>query len=303
MKRALVSGASGFVGRHFSTRLERTGWDVTGFDIRDRLTPHDAVDWFATDDQRYDLLVHCAANVGGRMKIDGDPLWVAHNLAVDEATFRWAVRTGTPVLYFSSSAAYPVHLQTRDAEWTLAEADMFRAEPIGDDRPSAEWFDSEPDATYGLAKRVGEYLADVARTMGATVSIVRPFSGYGTDQSLDYPFPSFIDRAKRRADPFDVWGDGTQTRDFIHIDDIVQACLNIVEAQPVRPVNLCTGVPTSFLELAAACAAAVGYEPTVVTHPDMPTGVHYRVGDPTFMHEFHTPRITLAEGILRAVSA
>lgn len=295
-----MSGASGFVGRHFSARLERDGWDVTGFDIADYVS-RDAVDWFRTDGSRYDLLVHCAANVGGRMKIDGDPLWVAHNLAVDEAAFRWAVRTVTPVLYFSSSAAYPIHMQERGCHWKLEEGDFARAnEP---DAYSDQWFDGEADSTYGLAKRVGEYLAGKAREMGATVSVVRPFSGYGTDQSLDYPFPSFIDRAKRRADPFDVWGDGTQTRDFIHIDDIVQAGLNIVEAREARPVNLCTGIPTSFLELAAACAAAVGYEPTVVTHPDKPTGVHYRVGDPTFMHEFHTPRITLAEGILRAVSA
>lgn len=299
MKRALISGASGFVGRHFSARLERDGWDVTGFDIADYV-PRDAVDWFRMDGSRYDLLVHCAANVGGRMKIDGDPLWVAHNLAVDEAAFRWAVRTNTPVLYFSSSAAYPIHLQSRGDRRHLREYMVNLAEYLGSGDAFA---DSAADNTYGLAKRVGEYLADKAREMGATISIVRPFSGYGTDQSLDYPFPSFIDRAKRRADPFDVWGDGTQTRDFMHIDDIVQACLNIVEAGESRPVNLCTGVPTSFLELAAACAAAVGYEPTVVTHPDKPTGVHYRVGDPTFMHEFHTPRITLAEGILRAVTA
>jgi nucleoside-diphosphate-sugar epimerase len=298
VKRALISGASGFVGRHFSARLERDGWDVTGFDIADYIA-RDAVDVFNTTSTRYDLLVHCAANVGGRMKIDGDPLWVAHNLAVDEAAMRWAVRTGTRVLFFSSSAAYPIHLQRRGTNWRLKEHDAYEAEFT--DRDVA--IDSEADNTYGLAKRVGEYLADKAREHGAQIHVVRPFSGYGPGQSLDYPFPSFIDRALRRADPFDVWGDGTQTRDFVHIDDIVQACLNIIEADYQAPVNLCTGVATSFLELAAACAAAVGYEPTVVTHPDKPTGVHYRVGDPSLMHRFHVPRVTLAEGIERAVRA
>ncbi len=299
MKRALISGASGFVGRHFSARLERDGWDVTGFDIADYIS-RDAVEVFNTSATRYDLLVHCAANVGGRMKIDGDPLWVAHNLAVDEAAMRWAVRTGTRVLFFSSSAAYPVHLQKRGDRRQLSEYMVSLAEYLGSGDAFA---DSEADSTYGLAKRVGEYLADKAREHGAQIHVVRPFSGYGPGQTLDYPFPSFIDRALRRADPFDVWGDGTQTRDFVHIDDIVQACLNIIEADYQAPVNLCTGVATSFLDLAAAVCSAVGYEPTVVTHPDKPTGVHYRVGDPSLMCRFHVPRVTLAEGIERAVRA
>lgn len=296
--RALISGASGFVGRHFTARLDRDGWDVEGFDIADYIS-RDAVEVFDHSATGYDLLVHAAANVGGRVNIDGDPLGVARNAAIDAAMFRWAVRTRTRVLYFSSSAAYPVHLQRKGCttplfEWQHDQAQTFSIEAAAD---------SEADNTYGTVKRFGEYLADRARELGADVHVVRPFSGYGEDQSLDYPFPSFIDRAKRRADPFDVWGDGTQTRDFIHIDDVVEASLRIVDADFQRPVNLCTGRATSFLDLAAAVCAAVGYDPTVVTHPDKPTGVHHRVGNPDLMHRFWTPRITLEDGIARAVAA
>lgn len=286
--RALVSGASGFVGRHFAARLDRDGWEVDGFDLADYVS-RDAVDVFDHSSTRYDLLIHAAANVGGRANIDGDPLGIARNAAIDAAMFRWAVRTRTRVLYFSSSAAYPVDLQSR--KW----AQVLREDYIHEASSSA-------DNTYGTVKRFGEYLAGKARDLGAAVHVVRPFSGYGEDQSLDYPFPSFIDRAKRRADPFDVWGDGTQTRDFIHIDDIVEACLRIVDADHQEPVNLCTGRPTSFLDLAALVCSAVGYEPTVVTHPDKPTGVHYRVGDPTQMLRFWEPRITLEQGINQALT-
>jgi nucleoside-diphosphate-sugar epimerase len=62
-----------------------------------------------TDNGCWDLVVHCAANVGGRATIDGNPLWVAENLELDAAMFRWAVAMRLPrVVYYSSSAAYPV---------------------------------------------------------------------------------------------------------------------------------------------------------------------------------------------------
>lgn len=305
--RALVSGASGFVGRHFAARLDRDGWDVEGFDIADYIS-RDAVEVFDHSSARYDLLVHAAANVGGRVNIDGDPLGVARNAAIDAAMFRWAVRTGTRVLYFSSSAAYPTWMQARGKECQLIEGDIDQPDVRSYTNPRngetmVAGFASEADNTYGTVKRFGEYLAGKARDLGADVHVVRPFSGYGEDQSLDYPFPSFIDRAKRRADPFDVWGDGTQVRDFIHIDDIVEACLRIVDADCQQPVNLCTGIGTSFLELADKVCAAVGYSPEVLVHPARPTGVHHRVGDPTRMHDFWEPRITLDEGIARAVAA
>ena len=283
--KALVTGSSGFIGRHFLRRLWADGWDVDHCDVQ---AGQDAIDMFRLSRTRYDLVVHAAANVGGRAKIDGDPLWIAHNLAIDEACFRHAVRTRSRVLYFSSSASYPTLLQQRGA-----------TRPLGEEMWPGNLFAA--DASYGAVKVMGEFLAEQATAYGVPVHIVRPFSGYGEDQSLDYPFPSFIDRAKRRADPFDVWGDGTQVRDWIHVDDVVEACLRIYAEDYLEPVNLCTGVPTSFLELAAAVTAAAGYSPEVRTNPTAPTGVHYRVGDPTRMAQFWEPRVSLAEGIRRAL--
>lgn len=285
--RALVTGSAGFVGRHFLRRLDADGWTVDHCDTQ--ANSADCIDVFRYSTTTYDLVVHAAANVGGRAKIDGDPLWIAHNLAIDEACFRFATRTRSRVLYFSSSASYPTHLQVRGTSLRQHEG-----------TPNSVW---TADSSYGAVKVTGEFLARQAQALGVPVHVVRPFSGYGTDQSLDYPFPSFIDRAKRRADPFDVWGDGTQVRDWVHIDDIVEACLRIVDADCQQPVNLCTGVGTSFLDLADKVCAAVGYSPEVLVHPDRPTGVHHRVGDPARMLDFWEPRITLDEGIARAVAA
>jgi nucleoside-diphosphate-sugar epimerase len=285
--RALVSGDAGFIGRNFTRRLLADGWDVDGFDIK---TGTDARAWFPANDDRYDLLIHAAAVVGGRVSIDGDPLGIAGNMGVDHAALSWAVRTGTPVLYFSSSAAYPVGLQ------------VARGRPLFEDDLHPQGTVAHPDQTYGWSKVTGEVMVDAARAAGAAVSVVRPFSGYGTDQDADYPFRAFVDRAVAREDPFTVWGTGEQVRDFIHIDDIYAACMAIVASGTTDPVNLATGIGTSFLDLARMVTAEAGYAPSIECLIDKPTGVQVRVGDPTRMRRYWEPRVTLLDGIRRALA-
>lgn len=283
MKRVVITGSSGFVGRHLRHHYLRDDWDVVDVDLA---TGGDALDYFRDEARSCDLLIHCAALVGGRARIDGDPLAIATNLALDSWAFRWAARKAERMVYFSSSAAYPVELQARSCPTTALAEWM-----IDLDHPRP------PDATYGLAKLTGEMLAREAEANGLPVHIFRPFSGYGWDQDLDYPFPSFIRRAFRREDPFDVWGDGTQSRDFIHISDVVGAVVTAVEQDVRGPVNLCTGRATTFLEFAAMCLRATGSNASVLAHPDKPVGCWRRVGSPERMLEFYEPTVSLEEGI------
>jgi nucleoside-diphosphate-sugar epimerase len=141
----------------------------------------------------------------------------------------------------------------------------------------------------------------LAAHLDAPVHIFRPFSGYGTDQDDTYPFPAYIARAAGRCDPFDIWGDGEQTRDFIHIDDIVAAVLTAIDQDVRGPVNLGTGRPTSFNELAALVASQVGYQPEARHVLDKPVGPEWRVADTTSMEEFFTPSVCLEDGIRRAL--
>jgi nucleoside-diphosphate-sugar epimerase len=306
VKRALVTGSAGFVGRHFQQYLEENGWLVLGCDILDRAVPVDCRTIFdgATTPSYFDLVVHCAAIVGGRAKIDGDPLALADNLAIDQAAFRWAIRAKPAhFVYFSSSAAYPVAYQHENAS-SLAEDDLGVGFSGGLWHPGDSWPENPPwvpDNTYGLAKLVGEMLAERARSHGLKVHVFRPFSGYGSDQSVDYPFPSFIDRAIRRENPFEIWGDGNQVRDFVHIDDIVSAVMAAIEQEVEGPVNVGSGRAVSFRELARLVTGIAGYEPELQCLSDKPTGVQRRVADVTKLHTFYTPRVTLEEGIARAL--
>ena len=283
----LITGDAGFVGGYFHKALN--GHDITGVDIKNGI---DARKFFATDETHFDLVVHLAAIVGGRATIEGEPLSVAVDLAIDSELFQWALRTRPGrIIYYSSSAAYPIKLQDYGSTHHLTESDI--------DLNNIQ----SPDYTYGWAKLTGEMLASYAEREGLRVHIFRPFSGYGEDQSLDYPFPSFIKRGVEKANPFKIWGSGNQVRDFIHMEDVVAATLEAVQQDIQGPVNLGLGRVTSFNDLATLVANECGYSPEFERILGAPEGVQYRVCDPTKMLSFYTPKISLEEGIARAVRA
>ena len=285
--KVLITGSQGFVGRYFVKRYLEEGARLTLVDIAGGGI--DARDFFRTNNEQFDRVIHLAAVVGGRRMIEGSPLALAVDLSIDAEMFGWAMRTQPGcVTYFSSSAAYPELFQRRECHMYRLKESYINLERI-----------RTPDFTYGWAKLTGEMLASYARKGGLTVHVYRPFSGYGTDQALDYPFPSFIDRAKRRADPFEIWGDGEQVRDFIHIEDIVEATFAGCKAG-IETSNLCSGRGYSFNQLATLICEIAGYQPTFKHLQAEPTGVFYRVGDPTQQSSFYKPQITLADGIERA---
>ena len=282
----LITGDEGFVGTNFKKHLDKKNNQITGIDIKNG---RDVRDFFAKDDTKFDVVIHLAAIVGGRATIEGNPLAVASDLAIDADLFQWALRTRPGhLVYFSSSAAYPIFLQRAEYKQKLKEWDI-NLDHI-----------RTPDLTYGWAKLSGEKLASYARAEGLNITILRPFSGYGTDQSLDYPFPSFIKRGREKEAPFNVWGKGTQVRDFIHIEDIVRATFEAI-TNKVEVSNLCSGRATSFIELAELVMMQAGYLAEIKTNPTAPVEVAYRVGDTRKMLSFYEPRISLEEGIDRAL--
>ena len=277
----LITGSHGFVGRYFVNKLQQN--NLTLIDLKNG---NDCRDFFKREDKQYDLVIHLAAIVGGRESIEGRPLAVADNLSIDSEFFQWCLKTQPKkIVYFSSSAAYPTWMQVDDG-YNLRE-----------DAINLNLLNGAPDMTYGWSKLTGEYLAQFV----PNVHIFRPFSGYGMDQDLTYPFPMYVKRAFEKNDPFEVWGPGTQTRDFIHMRDVVNAVMVAVEQNIQGPINLGMGRSTSFLELAQLCMDEVGYKGEIQTRPDKPVGCMHRVSDNTKLLTFYTPKITLEEGIREAV--
>ena len=108
--------------------------------------------------------------------------------------------------------------------------------------------------------------------------------------------------ARERQDPFEIWGDGSSTRDWIHIDDLVGATIALLDADVTGPVNLGWGRATSFDDLARIVCTAAGYRPQLKHRTDAPQGVHHRVSDPSRMLNHFVPAITLEEGVRRAIA-
>ncbi len=320
MRKVLVTGGAGFVGRHLVQRLLEAGDEVvavdcvapfTGgilpdagwplFEPRDFENFHfvyeDCRTWFQRERQaEFDYAFHLAAMVGGRLMIENNPLAVADDLSIDAAYWQWA-KTARPKknVCFSSSAAYPIKLQRAD-HYVLLKEDMIS-------------FESDlgmPDMSYGWAKLTCEYLARLAYEKHGLESICyRPFSGYGEDQDDAYPFPSICKRvlANVGAETLQVWGSGTQMRDFIHIDDCIDGVLATMDQiADGSAVNLSTGIFTSFIEFAQLAAELAGYKPRVSGMSDKPAGVHARGGDTTKQRElgFHA-RVAFREGVSAAL--
>ena len=287
VKTALVTGSSGFIGRHMSRVLDASGYHVFGIDT---VTGHDARDFFRSDDSRFNVVIHAAAVVGGRQVISGNPMAQAVNLELDAAMFAWARRTGPDrVVYLSSSSAYPVWLQSADYHRHLSESDIDLSNP------------DQPDALYGWCKLTGERLARLSRQDRLNVTVARPFSGYGEDQDECYPFPAFAARIRRRDSPFVIWGSDKQTRDWIHVDDICQAIMVMVNEGIDGPVNLGSGEGVSMAQLASWMMTLADFNAPVEVQPKEAMGVVHRVANTELMRQFYLPRVTLEEGINRAL--
>lgn len=310
----LVTGGAGFVGRHFVKRLSKDAeqivvvdnllsggggippsrWDFVSSSVV-RFVESDCRSYFDSSSEYFDLVIHLAAVVGGRLTIERNPLAIADDLSIDASFWKWAVKNKPGhIISFSSSAAYPVNLQNSTPR-KLKEEDIAFDSIIG-----------MPDLTYGWAKLTNEYIGLIAaKTANLKVASYRPFSGYGPDQSLDYPFPSICLRAIENigAKVFEVWGSGLQERDFIHIDDLVDAVITTYpKITDGSSINLCSGVGTSFLNLAKNACNLMGYDPIVKGKTDMPEGVFSRIGDPTKLNNYGwSPKIDLNQGIMECI--
>ncbi|AYG70266.1 NAD(P)-dependent oxidoreductase (plasmid) [Rhizobium sp. CCGE531] len=313
MMRALVTGGCGFVGRHLIQRLLAEGLDVVCVDslvegtgalhpdlwqrfARSRFSfcQEDCRTFFTHMPEHFDYVFHLAALVGGRVTLETRALDVAEDLSVDAELWQWASRAKPgSVIFFSSSAAYPVSLQTVDNHRLLSE-DMINFDAVV----------GVPDLSYGWAKLTGEYLMKLyVERYGRRAIAYRPFSGYGEDQDLAYPFPAICRRllAEEGAAEVFVWGSGRQRRDFIHISDCIEFIWQTRELLPDgASLNLSTGIATSFIELAETISRQIGWQPAVIGRSSHPEGVFYRCGDTALQRSYGlTPSISLEEGIAR----
>jgi len=320
MRKILITGGAGFVGRHFTRHFLDAGDEVHCVDKVVPLTgglnpdkwpffnPSDYNNFFFYQedcrtffencrDSDFDYCFHLAAMVGGRLMIENNPLVVADDLSIDAGYWQWAQKNRPKkTVTFSSSAAYPVHLQKKDNHVLLKEEMINFSAHIG-----------QPDMSYGWAKLTCEYLGRLAFEKYGLKSIAyRPFSGYGEDQDDTYPFPSICKRVlqNRGNNTLIVWGTGDQMRDFIHIDDCVTGVIQTMDKiDNGEAVNLSTGILTSFKQFAKTAAELCGYSPEIQGTQNKPEGVFARGGDTSKQRELgFIPKIDFRIAVEKALN-
>ena len=200
------------------------------------------------------------------------------------------------IITFSSSACYPIKYQTKDNNILLKEDLIKFDQSIG-----------LPDLTYGWAKLTTEYLGKIAfENYGLKSVAYRPFSGYGMDQDLNYPFPSICKRVleNKSKDRITVWGTGDQQRDFIHINDCVDGVTSTMDKiNDGSAINLSTGKLTSFKEFVKITSNILGFNPNIEGTSNKPEGVFARGGDTQLQNQLgFKSKITFTNGIKEALN-
>jgi nucleoside-diphosphate-sugar epimerase len=290
----LITGSSGFLGSHLVKYLKRQGHCVVGVDIVPSETTDVVEDlglYIPQCGEKFDLLLHFAANVGGRENIETNYLDMIKNIELDRLAFSWAIEHVEHVIYPSSSAVYPVDHQFTKGISLKESLINFENNCIG-----------VSDHLYGWSKLTAErMLWQIHQETSLQIHIVRPFSGYGSGQNLTYPMPNLVNLVKTMPTKLQVWGDGNQTRDWVHVDDIVRV-INWCISDPTKyfTLNIGTGVATSFNELIDKIYR-LNYNkpcPEIQTLTDKPQGVQYRTADITLLQSLNiSPIVSLEQGI------
>ncbi len=308
----LVTGAAGFIGSHLCERLCGRGDAVVGFDNFDPFTPRPVkernlaglagsrfrlvegdlrrpadIDAAFAAAAQVETVVHLAALAGVRPSI-AEPLRFCEVNVTGTVHLLEACRArGVRRLVFASSSSVYGH---------GSKVPFRESEPC--DRPLSP---------YAATKRSGELLASSAHHLhGLDVTCLRFFTVYGPRQRPDLAIHKFA-RLIAAGGPIDLYGDGSASRDYTWIDDVIDGVVAAIDQQAAasepafRIYNLGGAQGTTLRELVGLLSAALGKEPSVVYKAAQPGDMPHTLADLTQArkHLGYAPRVAITSGIPR----
>ena len=310
-KRILVTGGASFIGSHLTDALVDKGAKVRVVDnlssgrlanIQSHIESGQ-VDFVEADltepgiAQKVvdgtQIVFHLAADHGGRGYVDLHQAACTTNLALDGMLFRACHELGVEnVVYASSGCVYPNHLQTDPGEMLYLQEDM-----VGPP------FDA--DNMYGWAKLMGEMtLQSFHQDWGLKSASCRYFTVYGERGHENHAVIAMVARAFIAQDPYVVWGNGEQIRNWTHVDDIVSG--TILAAEKIddgTAINLGTMERTRVIDAVQEVLSYTGHDAKIELHPEMPTGPMNRVADNALASRLleWSPQVNFVDGLHRTI--
>jgi GDP-L-fucose synthase len=289
-----IAGHRGMVGSAIGRVLEREGFTnivsrwSSELDLRDQA----AVKAFFQE-EKPDYVVLAAAKVGG---IHANNVYRAEflfdNLMIESNIIHQAYENGvTKLLFLGSSCIYPkMAPQPLKEEYLLTDELEYTNEP------------------YAIAKIAGIKLCEAYRDQyGCNFISAMPTNLYGPNDNYDlnnsHVLPALLRKfhtAKVEGTPsVEVWGTGSPMREFLHVDDLAEACVYLLNNYDEKQfVNIGTGTDVTIKELAETIKDVVGYEGELIWNTDKPDGTPRKLMDVSKMHEMGWKhKIDLRQGI------
>ena len=290
--RYAVTGAAGFIGSHLAETLQAAGHEVVGLDcFTDYYDPalkeenargldvrrvdlaEDALDFSGVDG-----VFHLAGRPGVRSFGDVFPLYLRHNVLASQRVFEAAARDGVRVVFASSSSVYGATARY----------------------PTPEDAEPRPLSPYGITKLACEHLAEAyVRAFGLDCVTLRYFNAFGPRQRPDMAFTR-IAFSLAEGRPFDLYGDGAQSRSWTYVGDIVAGTVAAME-RGVGTYNVGGALEASMNESIELLERISGRTLDVRRHEAVPGDQRRTQADTTRIRGElgWEPRVSLEEGLAR----
>ena len=308
--RALVTGAAGFIGSHLVDRLLASGWSVTAIDNFDpfydraikeanifehrlnsrfRLLELDVRQPGALEEADlagdFDVIVHLAARAGVRPSIADPAGYYETNVRGTQNLLEFARRRGIRRFVFASSSS--VYGANPRAPWSEQDLEL------------------KPVSPYAASKLSAELLGHVySHLHGISFIALRFFTVYGPRQRPDLAIHKFA-RAILAGHPVPVYGDGSTSRDYTYISDIIDGVVAAIARRDLQyeVINLGNSHAVNLLEMIHELENALGIRARLKWRPEQPGDVRHTWADISKAASLlgYQPRVALREGLRRFV--
>jgi dTDP-glucose 4,6-dehydratase len=303
MRRAVISGAAGFIGSHFCDRLLAEGFDVTALD--NLLTGSERNIAHLRTNPHFRFILH---DVTQPLPVEGPVDYVLHlaSPASPKDYLEFPIET---MDVGSAGTRQMLELAQRcDAKFLLTSTSESYGDPAVHPQVETYWGNVNPvgpRSCYDESKRFAEALTMAYhRARGVRTSIARIFNTFGPRMKLNdgRVVPAFLDQALH-GQPITIFGDGSQTRSFCYVSDLVDGLYRLLLSQEVMPVNVGNPREMTIAEFAEVIAQMTGSKAGIVYHPLPEDDPKQRRPDISKAQRLlgWSPVVTLEEGLKHTV--